>query len=310
MSEFMEGFDNIPSTLKSLMGTLFNTNILNSWNIFENRDGVVVINIRFRQDTLQPSVLHEPIAFRRLSTKQITRNRQRSQLFQNNLHNSQNTLNKKRKLSTASPEINLVESNTAHHFIDTPEAVSFRPLEYDDDNLSEVTIDDTFTRADVTVEYEHVTPECPATLSNDVDKNASATGCESAVTQVSPSPHPPSDYVVLNPLSEPFMPGELSTHVLPSSSDNDNHVTIQCPCCSEIMTATHECVMAPEEDSLGTLDTNEIGPLQSPPVTSLTRPSPKPPDLTEAEKGEALGNRMAQSIAAELSKTHDSCNTQ
>ena len=314
MSEFTDAFETMPSTLKSLMGHLFNNNILNGWNIFENRDGVVIVNIRFRQDTLQPGVFREPISFRRLSTNQINRNRQRSQVFQNKFHDSPNTINKKRKISNASPEIIREDSEHLSCVIDTPDSLSFKPLEYNhnatveqDNELPQVPLEDTITHDRLTVEYAHTTSEgtkslAPVTFVSDMDEDTSAASSDSVDTQVSPSPQTPSDCLSLNPLSAEFIPDDLLSPAMLPKHNNAKEKALLCPCCSEKMTVTHECMISPEEDSLSTSEISDFDPcVPSPPP----RPSPKPPDISEAEKGQAdqdRADRMARTIEAILHK--------
>ena len=120
MAELTSGLEKIPNTLKLLMGQLLNANTLNSWNIYENRSGVVTVNIRFIQDSQEH---FEPVSFRRINAKQMNRNRQRVQTYQNSSSNSPTAVAKKRKMCDTSPEINRMNLSSASHYVDTPEVI-------------------------------------------------------------------------------------------------------------------------------------------------------------------------------------------
>ena len=132
MSELTCDLDKIPKTLKLLMGQIFVTNMLNSWSIYENKDGFVVINIRFNQNT-EHVTPDQSISYRRISAKQMNRNKQRTQSHQNHNVDSPTTQTKKRKILDMSPEQNRMEACTVSYNtnIDTPEIVPSRPVEPD-----------------------------------------------------------------------------------------------------------------------------------------------------------------------------------
>lgn len=75
----------LPDMLTNMLGTIIKSNKLNSWNIYENRPGVICVNIRFTADiAIEGSGTYEqPMHYRRQSDRQVTRNRDRARIYHN-----------------------------------------------------------------------------------------------------------------------------------------------------------------------------------------------------------------------------------
>ena len=72
--------DNHP-TLSMLLSSLFSTNSLSNWSIFEDKNGLVNVRLRFTKS--EGNVATEPASFRRKSDKQLTRDQDRAARHQN-----------------------------------------------------------------------------------------------------------------------------------------------------------------------------------------------------------------------------------
>ena len=68
--------DNYP-TLDALVNTLFATNELSSWQIFEDKRNFVHLRLRFTKQDINVSSDDQNASFRRKSAKQVKRDRER-----------------------------------------------------------------------------------------------------------------------------------------------------------------------------------------------------------------------------------------
>jgi hypothetical protein len=105
----------LPKTLSILMETLASHNNISSWNIYQNNDNATCITIRFSDSHASP--FEFPVKYRKISDKQMSRNRKRVETFRltklptnhNDIHikndeNCEMNSSKKRKTDNMSPE--------------------------------------------------------------------------------------------------------------------------------------------------------------------------------------------------------------
>ena len=63
----------VPKTLKCLLDVLVDVNTLQSWNIFEEQNGQVVVKLRFDSGHYSPPSNKGPVAFKRKAPSQVKR---------------------------------------------------------------------------------------------------------------------------------------------------------------------------------------------------------------------------------------------
>jgi len=113
----------LPGTLGNMITYLIKTyGHIKSWNVYDNNKGTMNINIRFDTDIVVvpgEAAMPIPVAYRRLSRKQMDHNRDRA--------SKQADTHKKRKLADSPPEILRKDSTKLPHSryscVDTPETV-------------------------------------------------------------------------------------------------------------------------------------------------------------------------------------------
>jgi len=301
MAELTSGLEKIPNTLKLLMGQLLNANTLNSWNIYENRSGVVTVNIRFIQDSQEH---FEPVSFRRINAKQMNRNRQRVQTYQNSSSNSPTAVAKKRKMCDTSPEINRMNLSAASHYVDTPEVIEtsaaltssptlvsplaiisppdqFRPPAH---VLMAPSALVSMVEAVNTEDISVITPPAVEILDISIPDYHTTQDIGPLTTYtISPTVVTPVDYhtatytpelVILDDATHINIDScSVANSLAPScevSNGNDNEETlikdsnvIYCQCCSSVMSVTHVCSI--ENDPPSPTPLNEIPPEPGPP---------------------------------------------
>ena len=141
----------IPPVLKNIIHHLLNTyGHIKSWNLYENVKGTINVNIRFDNVVVcdrDGAVSHSerdscvlPATYKRLSTKQMERNRMRATSWSTPTPDTF----KKRKMDTISPEIVRKDTDVfSTACVDTPEKVN--------------------------VEYEHASPLRSSTTFSDTE---------------------------------------------------------------------------------------------------------------------------------------------
>ena len=142
--------------LQQMMDTLFRSMDLNSWTIHENKSGIVVCSLRFKKacdHVTKQKEVRTPVHFKRKSTSQLQRDRNRMQNFSRPLTRSQ--VGQEDDIET------FRESRNIEHFSDTgpisPEAVSSvdthiaESVDSDQSSVSSITDHDT---------HSEVMPEC------------------------------------------------------------------------------------------------------------------------------------------------------
>ena len=88
----LPGFD-MPPVLENMFKYLLNTyGHIRGWNIYENDRGFINLNIRFNNVVYEDSdssghARFDPVMYKRISSKQVTRNRSRAQAYKS-VHNT------------------------------------------------------------------------------------------------------------------------------------------------------------------------------------------------------------------------------
>ena len=73
----------LPTPLRSILGTLMCNNILSSWNIYSSGHNVISVNIRFSQPAIagNEEYVKQPVYYRKQSRKQVTHNKARAHAY-------------------------------------------------------------------------------------------------------------------------------------------------------------------------------------------------------------------------------------
>ena len=74
----------LPKTLKCLLDVLVDVNTLQSWNIFEEQNGQVVVKLRFDSGHYSPPSNKGPVAFKCKAPSQVKRDRDRLATYKQN----------------------------------------------------------------------------------------------------------------------------------------------------------------------------------------------------------------------------------
>ena len=309
MSDNHSSANILPKSLSILIETLVAHNEISSWNIYQNQDNATCVTIRF--SGLSHDKHMSPAKYRKISDKQMSRNRKRMEKFQSkfapvdhdkvNIDNESNceiNTSKKRKMDYTSPEQlrSDVESPSPGEIIDTP--IRIKDIEY---GLSLASPDN-----------EHISPVSghpPISKFNPLHENDVHVESKQTEEFLPPSSYAESgsSHAVPHPVdqtcetSPPIPTPTKSNCAILENFDSTEGASpsttvILCPCCDLPMDSVHTCDQIINESSSSIVNmsalsnicygssspSSPIKPPQVPPNTSISNnpPSPKPPDET------------------------------
>ena len=309
----------IPPVLTNMMHHLLTTyGHIKSWNIYENVKGTINVNIRF-DNIVCGAVGHsehascvEPAMYRRLSSKQMERNRMRAASWSTHA-----TDVKKRRMDVISPEIIRKDTDVTYtKYVDTPEKIYV-----DYEHTSPLRRSTTYSDC----EHPTMTPEAlihhgpqPVLHMDEMQVVTELVPCHMAYT-LEPIIVPPIDYgtsplitatvshephdeyvyqdhithsytsasliqipnetdnalhdITENEEPEPS-PSEVPIHHTAQSSSHDSRL-VRCPCCDDPMTVGHMCDLEGDNDQNSKAYSVSSSLVQSSPPSL---PPPKAPD--------------------------------
>ena len=244
----------LPPVLMDLLNHLLKTHgTVMSWNIYQRDDGIVNVNIRFPNLSDFTTESHvEPVSYRRVSGKQLARNKVRAETHRANQNKNNATVHtqtehnstkdtKKRKMDISSPEIHrsvqVVACTNETHCIDTPIKVQDLSVEHPGHNTSFTS--SSTSEVNNAQDFECARPQGP----NIITKHGQESDCTGHGAN--------EQEVVLSAELHTSIDDRNKTQaklgVCPVSPTDPDQIV--CPCCENIMTPSHICEIDPPSDS-------------------------------------------------------------
>ena len=284
----------LPKSLSILIETLVAHNEISPWNIYQNQDNATCVTIRF--SGLSHDRLMSPTKYRKISDKQMSRNRKRIEKFQSKFvsvdHNKVNTENeskceintsKKRKIDYSFPGQlrSDVVFSSPEEIIDTP--IRIKDIEYG------ITL--------ASPDNEHISPVSnhpPTSHFNPLHENSVHMENNQTEEFLPPSSYAESESspAISHPVDQTYetspqipTPIKLSCTVLENfnstESASPSPTVILCPCCDLPMDSGHTCDQINESPS----SVVKISALTNICYGSSAPFSPKPPrqGLTQSQ---------------------------
>ena len=305
----------MPPVLANMFKHLLNTyGHIRGWNIYENDRGFINLNIRFNSIVCENSdnISHarlEPVKYKRLSSQQSARNRNRAQTYKslhttttNKIkedhtidsvikvghtvssnectedHTNSLVITKKRKCEDNSPEILRSEpSETAsnENYLDSPEIIS----KSDHSIIGNLHPSPPILTEDIEViDTQSSTSVCESPLMDNPDYVDSpaitppSINLETIFPSISCLPNSTPSINLLEQDSIVDFTSATSMELLSSKTTNLQEPVL-CPCCSENMTVEHVCESG--DDPSDALNSEYSTP------SSPTKPSPTPSPLPQ-----------------------------